>query len=937
MQGRIKRILEIVCVVPANELRGPICGTIVGYLLQPKPQGKSGNKSQPGCNFLRFTQYLSDSQFGMASKALHASPLADLSTPVITKLKALHPAGDDTVPIASPLSDEWQEILKVNSETLRDIITRGKRVAPGPSGLTMEHLGAIINTSEHLASAFTEVANDILLGRHGASATSLAHLNKARGIPLVKNAADNPTPDSVQVRPIGVNESLLNSICSIALERTLPGLAEQLHRHDFGVGKAGGSEAATQACRVSIAWAKQKGIPLLVVVTDYRNAFNTLLRSFLFTVVTTKCPMLLPLLCFRYKDLQVTYSDGNKVEVIRNQAGVIQGCPLSPLLFQLAMSHILSRARRVIQGAVLSFLDDNAFLSPSFDSAERAIAAAEQDSAPAGLQSNYAKWVAFALAGPTGFTPLEIEVLDRLRARGADLSLQGLVYLGVPLGLDTFVKQHAQQSFHKMYQIIQRASDGLAFSMSSRSQSARQCPIIHQGLQFIRFCLCSLPGYALRTIPSALIHEELSRFDREIAACLLRLLHHPTLGFHPLTAAINSSFHDRSTTQRSPHGDQVLRLTGLRCGAGLPSAMTSAAPAFLGSIALTSPAILEVTTTVCGGSPHDIAATISIDTLPLEFPFFAYAASSRRPRADFDNLLPAFQPSVSRSKLQRKLTTIARAGTLSRALLYQPPPPLDKVRSTSNLASSLTKESGAWMFANTKAKFTICADDAARLDLLRRIQLFAPCPRTCACCSSPLEGTDPLHHAISCAHRWCNRTAGAIVERAVHDVISSAEPGATRTPALRHHTLYNTALDPPPKKLGDTRSLHCGKEVILDTTFVSTCTRTFPTAAGSRSTADAAARRKYIEYGGEIGGLLPKGALVPMAVDAMGTWGTEMDRYLHETWRYAKSQNRFDTDRILPKARTTISRAAAEATLVYWRTITEGRPYRPAGTSQAPH
>jgi hypothetical protein len=47
--------------------------------------------------------------------------------------------------------------------------------------------------------------------------------------------------------------------------------------------------------------------------------------------------------------------------------------------------------------------------------------------------------------------------------------------------------------------------------------------------------------------------------------------------------------------------------------------MTSAAPAFLGSIALTSPAILEVTTTVCGGSPHDIAATISIDTLPLEF------------------------------------------------------------------------------------------------------------------------------------------------------------------------------------------------------------------------------------------------------------------------------------------------------------------------------
>ena len=60
------------------------------------------------------------------------------------------------------------------------------------------------------------------------------------------------------------------------------------------------------------------------------------------------------------------------------------------------------------------------------------------------------------------------------------------------------------------------AGDAFAFSLSPEAQHARAAPVIQNGLQYIRFCLCSLPTYLLRTVPPRLAFDEATGFDREV-------------------------------------------------------------------------------------------------------------------------------------------------------------------------------------------------------------------------------------------------------------------------------------------------------------------------------------------------------------------------------------------------------------------------------------
>ena len=76
---------------------------------------------------------------------------------------------------------------------------------------------------------------------------------------------------------------------------------------------------------------------------------------------------------------------------------------------------------------------------------------------------------------------------------------------------------------------------------------------------------------------------------------------------------------------------------------------------------------------------------------------------------------------------------------------------------------------------------------------------------------------------------------------------------------------------------------------------------------------------KVREYGGLVDGLLPSHAFVPVAVDAMGTWGTAFARYMAEAKAYATRQGRLDVPDALSRARVTVSRAAAEANVHYFR------------------
>ena len=359
-------------------------------------------------------------------------------------------------------------------------------------------------------------------------------------------------------------------------------------------------------------------------------------------------------------------------------------------------------------------------------------------------------------------------------------------------------------------------------------------------------------NYTLRTVPPGLLGGSTSLFDREVAACLLRLLYHPTYGFHQLTAVVNTALHTSMAPGLSSHVDQVLRLIGLRCGAGLPSAALAAAPAYLGSIALSAPSIVAVVS-ACMVAGDEVMAHV-LDCARYETPFLAFVSARLSDRSTMRALFPAFQSTVSRGKLQHKLTRIARRVSMHQAALHLPPAPLDSARCATNLASSFSKESGAWMFANTRLRFLVCPDDIARFDLLRRLQLLPAVPPRCGACRVVFSDVDPISHSVSCTFRSVNRSAGAVVERAVYAAVAAIEPGAARTPVISCHPLHNR--DSGSTKLeGDVRAHHCGRDVILDVTFTSRALVSTPSLVATRQTADAAARAKVQEYGGVVNGV----------------------------------------------------------------------------------
>ena len=190
----------------------------------------------------------------------------------------------------------------------------------------------------------------------------------------------------------------------------------------------------------------------------------------------------------------------------------------------------------------------------------------------------------------------------------------------------------------------------------------------------------------------------------------------------------------------------------------------------------------------------------ALDTRIAETPFRAFLEIRQAVRSRLRHrtpnqppaIFPCFDPHVSRQHLQRRLSDINRAINTHRLQTFSAKKTsgaMDPILSQRLSASS--KESGAWMFADTRIRFLINPDEPARDDLLRRLGLDPAVPSKCSLCPYVFTvDSGPFDHATGCAHSKVNRTAGALVEQAVYRGIKSMEPGASRTPVIRPHPLF---------------------------------------------------------------------------------------------------------------------------------------------------
>ena len=238
------------------------------------------------------------------------------------------------------------------------------RKGTGPSRLGAKHLMKLLNGSRELKEAVVIAVNGVLDGTL-AEHPKLERLAEARGIPLAK---PSPTarPEQKGVRPIACGETLTQLMTKLVGALSNKVLAK-LNNFDLGFGKASGCESIILGIQTAYLGSVKQEKPFYLLQTDFKNAFESVFRETLFDVAAEVCPEIIPFLGFRYGKARIVFEDKEGKIAIDPRAGCAQGCPISPLLFQLVMERILRRVREEGIAVVFSFLDDVGALCHSLD------------------------------------------------------------------------------------------------------------------------------------------------------------------------------------------------------------------------------------------------------------------------------------------------------------------------------------------------------------------------------------------------------------------------------------------------------------------------------------------------------------------------------------------------------------------------------------------
>lgn len=216
------------------------------------------------------------------------------------------------------------------------------------------------------------------------------------------------------------------------------------------------------------------------------------------------------------------------------------------------------------------------------------------------------------------------------------------------------------------------------------------------------------------------------------------------------------------------------------------------------------------------------------------------------------------------------------------------------------------------MFANTKFNFLIVPDVAARDAILKRLTLIPALPEICRNCKQRVP--EMYEHVVGCVYRRANRTAGGMIERAIFSGISRLESGATRTPRVTDHPLFEV-LSPNHKKEADILSFHRGINVLIDSTFSTKPASSLDASLNPRGAANAAQTRKLSEYSAHLS--FPSNAFIPMAVDNMGTWSSRMIQYFDEAVDDFDRRLGLNPGRMLHETRVNVSIAACKVNALY--------------------
>lgn len=250
-----------------------------------------------------------------AAQPLHAD--VEPQRPCMSRVRAA---------VAGPDDEAWTETVR------RAVFRARQRTAPGPTGARHEHLAEPMRAPGGAAFArmIAEAVDATLAG--DADATLL----EGRLVPLAKPSAPGST-GLAKLRPIVIGDTML------AVAKRVASAPLRAAAHPLFKGSAQHLEDRNGCAVVArrVAHAHDQG--WWVISLDVANAFNTVDRAAVMDAANTACPQVAAFVRWCLQPARVHLAPD--VEPITCETGVVQGCPLAPTLFALALRGARERAR----------------------------------------------------------------------------------------------------------------------------------------------------------------------------------------------------------------------------------------------------------------------------------------------------------------------------------------------------------------------------------------------------------------------------------------------------------------------------------------------------------------------------------------------------------------------------------------------------------------
>ena len=169
-------------------------------------------------------------------------------------------------------------------------------------------------------------------------------------------------PEHTGIRPIAIANNLSKLLVTAAWKFCMRYRGIQnlpIQKNQLGIAVSCGAELPAFITREYY----RANVLHQTISLDITNAFNSVDREAILTKVKNSMPDLAPLVGLLYlHDSRLALSSG---QTILSKQGVRQGCPLSPLLFSLAIDDILQEENKLAAeyGAqVVAYLDDHTFI-----------------------------------------------------------------------------------------------------------------------------------------------------------------------------------------------------------------------------------------------------------------------------------------------------------------------------------------------------------------------------------------------------------------------------------------------------------------------------------------------------------------------------------------------------------------------------------------------